>query len=45
VITHEGSETFRVGGNVLIWTRGDVTYRMETSLTLPEATALAQSVR
>jgi hypothetical protein len=45
VITHEGSETFRVDGNVLIWTRGDVTYRLETSLGLPEAVALAESVR
>jgi hypothetical protein len=45
VITDEGSETFRVDGNVLIWTRGAVTYRLETSLELPEAVALAESVR
>jgi hypothetical protein len=45
VITNEGSKTFRVDSNVLIWTRGAVTYRMETSLELPEATALAESVR
>lgn len=45
VITDNGSETFRVDGNVLIWTRGDVTYRLETSLWLPEAIALAESVR
>jgi hypothetical protein len=45
VITDVGSETFRVDGNVLIWTRGDVTYRLETSLGLPEAIALAESVR
>lgn len=45
VLTDDGSETFRVGGNVLIWTRGDVTYRLETSLALPEAIALAESVR
>ncbi len=45
VLTDEGSETYRVDGNVLIWTRGDVTYRLETSLGLPEAIALAESVR
>jgi hypothetical protein len=45
VITHDGSKTFRVDGNVLIWTRADVTYRLETSLGLPEAIALAESVR
>jgi len=45
VITDVGSETFRVGGNVLIWSRGDVTYRLETSLALPEAISLAESVR
>lgn len=44
VITDEGSETFRVEGNVLIWTRGAVTYRLETSLELPEAVALAESL-
>jgi hypothetical protein len=44
VITDEGSETFRVDGNVLIWTRGAVTYRLETSLALPEAVALAESL-
>jgi hypothetical protein len=45
VITDDGSETFRVDGNVLIWTRGAVTYRLETSLELPEAVALAESLR
>jgi len=45
VITDEGSETFRVDGNVLIWTQGAVTYRLETSLDLPEAVALAESLR
>ena len=44
VLTDEGSETFRVDGNVLIWTRGAVTYRLETSLELPEAVALAESL-
>jgi hypothetical protein len=45
VITDEGSETFRVDGHVLIWTRGAVTYRLETSLELPDAVALAGSLR
>jgi hypothetical protein len=45
VITDEGSETFRVDGNVLIWTQGAVTYRLETSLGLSEAVALAESLR
>lgn len=44
VITGEGSETYRVDGNVLIWTAGAVTYRLETSLELPEALALAESL-
>jgi hypothetical protein len=44
VITDEGSETFGVDGNVLIWTAGAITYRLETSLELPEAIALAESV-
>jgi hypothetical protein len=44
VITDEGSETFRVDGHVLIWTRGAVTYRLETSLDLAEAVALAGSL-
>jgi hypothetical protein len=44
VITDEGSATFRVDGRVLIWTRGAVTYRLETSLELPEAVALAESL-
>ena len=45
VIARDGTETFRVDGNVLIWSRGDVTYRLETSLGLPQAIALAESVR
>ncbi|MEX0743121.1 MAG: hypothetical protein WD248_02055 [Actinomycetota bacterium] len=44
VITDGGSETFRVDGNVLIWTAGAVTYRLETSFELPEAVALAESL-
>lgn len=45
VITDAGTETFSVRGNVLIWTDGAVTYRMETSLPLADAIALAESVR
>lgn len=45
VVTDAGAETFRVDGNVLIWTEGAVTYRLETSLPLAEAVALAGSVR
>lgn len=44
VITAEGPETFSVGGNVLIWTEGDVTFRLETSLPLRDAVALAETV-
>jgi hypothetical protein len=45
VLTDAGAVMFRVDGNVLIWTEGDVTLRMETSLPLTEAVALAESVR
>lgn len=34
-----------VQGHVLIWTRGDVTYRLETDLPLEEAIKVAESVR
>ncbi len=36
---------FFVEGNVLIWTIGEVTYRLEGTFTLAEAVALAESVR
>lgn len=32
-------------GHVLIWTEGGVTYRLETSLSLPEAIRIAESLR
>ena len=34
-----------VDGNVLIWTEGDLTYRLETALSLPEAIRIAESLR
>ena len=45
VRTAAGYESFSVGGNVLIWTEGEITYRLETSLGLRRALALAESVR
>jgi hypothetical protein len=44
VLTPTGSATYSVEGNVLIWTRGDVTYRLETSLPRAAAIALAETV-
>lgn len=44
VITANGPETFAIQGNVLIWTAGDVTFRLETSLQLREAIALAEAI-
>ncbi|HYF12560.1 MAG TPA: hypothetical protein VEC09_09675 [Actinomycetota bacterium] len=41
VVTDHGDERFLIEGNVLIWERGDVTYRLETSLPLAEALAVA----
>jgi hypothetical protein len=38
-----GSSRF-IGGNVLIWQRGDVTYRLETDLPLEEAVRIAESI-
>jgi hypothetical protein len=38
-----GSSRF-VGGNVLIWQRGGVTYRLETDLLLEEAIRIAESI-
>jgi hypothetical protein len=34
-----------ITGNVLIWTDGDITYRLETDLAMPEAVRIAESVR
>jgi hypothetical protein len=33
-----------VGGHVLIWTRGQITYRLETALSLEEAVKIAESL-
>ncbi|HEX6332137.1 MAG TPA: hypothetical protein VF129_12770 [Actinomycetota bacterium] len=44
VRTETRFERYSVGGNVLIWTEGDVTYRLETSLRLRSALALAEGV-
>jgi hypothetical protein len=41
VVTDES----RVVGDVLIWTRADVTFRLETSLGMAEAIRLAESIR
>ena len=34
-----------IDGNVLIWTDGDLTYRLETSLSLQEAIKIAESLQ
>ena len=44
VLTAEGAETFLIRGNVLIWAEDGVTYRLETTLGLTEAIALAETV-
>ena len=43
ITTDEGSKTFSVTGNVLIWQVGDLSYRLETTLGRAEAIALAES--
>jgi hypothetical protein len=44
LLTADGPTTFSVRGNVLIWQRGDHTYRLETSLGRAAAIALAETV-
>lgn len=44
ISTDEGSKTFSVTGNVLIWQAGDLTYRLETELGRADAIALAESM-
>ena len=39
------SNTLRLAGNVLLWQRGDVTLRIESSLSLEQALAVARTVR
>src|SRR5262245_1002170 len=43
ISTDEGSKTYSVTGNVLIWQVGDLTYRLETELGRAQAIALAES--
>lgn len=38
-------EKFIINGHVLIWTQGDLTYRLETTLNLEEAIRIAESLR
>jgi hypothetical protein len=45
VLTEEGAETFLIRANVLIWAEGGLTHRLETTLGLTEAIALAETVR
>lgn len=44
LITANGPETFAVRGNVLIWTRSGITFRLETSMPLRQAIALAETI-
>jgi hypothetical protein len=44
ITTDDGSQTFSVTGNVLIWQVGDLSYRLETTLGRAEAIALAESM-
>ncbi len=47
-LDHDGvpiSSTLRLAGNVLLWQRGDVTLRIESSLSLEQALAIARTVR
>ena len=45
VLTDDGAETFLIRANVLIWTNDGVTHRLETTLGLGDAIALAETVR
>jgi len=45
VSTVSGAETFSVRGNVLVWARDLVTYRIESSLSLHDTLALARTIR
>ena len=44
VFTDDGPRTYAIAANVLIWTRNGVTLRLETTLGLADALALAQSM-
>lgn len=46
--TREGETTFvdaRLAGNVLLWERDGITYRLEAQILLPQAVKLAESLR
>jgi hypothetical protein len=49
VYEHEGvirrQSSFLIQGNVLIWAEDDVTYRLESNLTMEQAVAIAESLR
>jgi hypothetical protein len=44
VITDSGEERFHIEGNVLIWERGGITYRLETPLDLAATKEIAGSI-
>jgi hypothetical protein len=44
VITEAGARSFGVRGNVLIWSQGGTTFRLETSLDARSAIALAETI-
>jgi hypothetical protein len=44
VTTAAGTETFSVEGNVLIWSEGGTTFRLETALGRPGALEIARSI-
>ena len=45
LLTSEGYRTFRVTGNVLLWSDGGFTFRLETELPKRAAVAVAEGVR
>lgn len=45
VLTDEGAKKFLIRANVLIWAEDGVTYRLETTLGLTDAIALAETVQ
>ena len=42
---HAGHQPLLVEGHALVWEEGDITYRLETSLSLDEAVKIAESLR
>jgi hypothetical protein len=45
VLTPQGEQSTRVSGNVLLWTRGGTTLRLETALPKAKAIALAETAQ